>query len=468
MADLYPSPAKPLSVARALNRDVFTEDQCATLKFWRGAWYRFSGKSWRRVTELTVKGPIWERLEQVVYEGEKGIADYSPTPAKVANVLEPLQILNGLDDELEPPLWLAGERGNPRDLIVLNNGILNYRTGEFTEDHDARLFTLWHLPFDYDPEAECPTWNRFLAETFAHDQAAARTLQQWFGYCISGRTDLQKALLLIGPPRSGKGTISRVLQQLVGMENAVSPSLGSLGGEFGAQGLIGKQLAVIEDARDDRNRNAATTVERLLGIIGEDKLTINRKNLPFWDGQLPTRIMLVSNEVPRFGDSSGALVRRFIAIELKRSHADNPDTALGRKLAAELPGILRWALEGLHDLEVAGNFTTPDTMAGVSEMLSDLSQPVAVFLDDHEGYEVTGSPEDCVLLRALHASYKGWCEQVGIGALKQTSFAQALKATDPRIELKNTAVGGQRKARRIFGVKEVNTSNVWQLSGQTA
>jgi phage/plasmid-associated DNA primase len=35
------------------------------------------------------------------------------------------------------------------------------------------------------------------------------TLQEWFGYILSGRTDLQKILLLIGPRRSGKGTTSR-------------------------------------------------------------------------------------------------------------------------------------------------------------------------------------------------------------------------------------------------------------------
>lgn len=468
MPTIYPPPSKPFEVAKALTKDVFSRNGVPTMRYWlRHGWYIFNGRSWSPADELNVKGPIWEHLEQTQYESGKGIVDYSPTPAKVANTIEPLQWINRLDGDAEPPIWLQDNGAdNPKSLIILNNGVLNFHTGEFAEGHTPALFALWHLPFSYSPTATCPKWDAFIAETFAHDQDAARALQQWAGYLISGRTDLHKALMLIGPPRSGKGTISRVLQQLVGLQNSVSPSLGSLGGNFGAQVLIGKTFAVFEDSRNDRDRNIGQTVERIIGITGGDAQTIDRKYSEAWNGKLNTRFMLVSNEVPRLNDASGALVNRFVSIELKRSHADNPDPNLGDKLAAELPGIFLWALEGLRDLEAAGTFTTPQTMASVNEMLADISQPVATFLDDHPAYTLTGNSEDHVLLRDIHRDYKAWCDEVGQGALKQTSFAQALKATDPRIELKNTAVDGYPKNRRMFGIKRTNSPHAWAISQQ--
>ena len=58
-------------------------------------------------------------------------------------------------------------------------------------------------------------------------------------------------------------------------------------------------------------------VERLLSISGEDTLTIDRKYRDPWTGQLPTRFLVISNELPRFGDASGAIATRFVMLTLR-------------------------------------------------------------------------------------------------------------------------------------------------------
>jgi putative DNA primase/helicase len=80
-------------------------------------------------------------------------------------------------------------------------------------------------------------------------------LQELFGYCLTGDTSQQKAFLIVGPPRSGKGTIAKVLKRLVGTDNAVNPTLTSLSTNFGIAPLIGKRIAIISDARLDRRAN---------------------------------------------------------------------------------------------------------------------------------------------------------------------------------------------------------------------
>ena len=102
-------------------------------------------------------------------------------------------------------------------------------------------------------------------------------MQEWFGYVLSGRTDVEKILLMIGPARSGKGTIARILAAMVGRGHVAGPTLASLQTNFGLSPLLGKPLAIVSDARLGSNTNVPAVVERLLAISGEDMLTIDRK-----------------------------------------------------------------------------------------------------------------------------------------------------------------------------------------------
>ena len=61
-------------------------------------------------------------------------------------------------------------------------------------------------------------WLRFVREVFP-DPIAAALLQDWFGYLLLPDTSQEKMLLMVGPPRSGKGTIQKVLTELVGRSN---------------------------------------------------------------------------------------------------------------------------------------------------------------------------------------------------------------------------------------------------------
>jgi len=130
-----------------------------------------------------------------------------------------------------------------------------------------------------------------------------------------------------------------VLRALVGPENVAGPTLSNLASNFGLAPLIGKPLAIISDARLSRRTDQAAVVERLLSISGEDALDIDRKHLEFWTGKLPTRLVLISNELPRLDDASGALPGRMILLRFTKSFFGKEDPNLSRKLLAGLPGI---------------------------------------------------------------------------------------------------------------------------------
>jgi P4 family phage/plasmid primase-like protien len=211
----------------------------------------------------------------------------------------------------------ADERTAAAELVACANGLLHLPTERLYE-HDPRLFNMVAVPFAFDPGAPVPErWLQFLDDLWPGDPDAIAALQQWFGYLVSGDTSLHKILLLVGPLRSGKGTIARVLTALVGRANVTGPTLASLGTNFGLQDLIGKSLAVVADAR--LGTGASVVVERLLSISGEDTLTVDRKYRNHWTGQLSTRFVIISNELPHFGDASGAIASRFVVLTLNKS-----------------------------------------------------------------------------------------------------------------------------------------------------
>lgn len=104
---------------------------------------------------------------------------------------------------------------------------------------------------------------------------------------------------------------------------------------------------MIGDARLGSKTDSRTVIERLLSISGEDAITVNRKFRDQVSVRLPTRFMIISNELPAFGDSSGAIASRFVITTLTRSFLGKENIHLEQALLAELPGILNWALVGL-------------------------------------------------------------------------------------------------------------------------
>ena len=76
-------------------------------------------------------------------------------------------------------------------------------------------------------------------------------------------------------------------------------------------------------------------------------MTVARKFRAAWHGQLMTRVMILTNELPSLNDGSGALAGRFIVSALTKSFFSEGDPALTNKLTSELSGILNSAIGSL-------------------------------------------------------------------------------------------------------------------------
>jgi len=425
-------------------------------RFWREEWWRWTGRCYRRVLPTELDAAITASIKAEfdrLYADEKLLAapeDNKPLRARkvcrslVHNVVGALAGMRLVDGLIEMPAWLDKQGAQdmhlqwPAEEILAHvGGLLHVPTmlvgkagDSFESPHSPQFFTANAVDYHYDARRECPAWHEFLDGLWPQDPQAVDTLQEWFGYCLLPDTKHHKIFVLIGPPRSGKGTISRILTKLVGDANVVNPTLGSFEESFGLAPLVGKSVAIITDARLGGRSDEARIVERLLSISGEDAQTIDRKFLSSVTTRLRTRFMILSNELPSLKDASGALASRLVILQTTESFLGREDKTLETRLTREMPGILNWAALGYERLSRVGSFTGSSESDDVIDEYRRMTSPVSAFVSDC-----------CLLARAhqedadaLWERFQKWCEGEGKEARDRMRFGRDLRAAVPYLK----------------------------------
>lgn len=461
-----PPPNEPLAVAHHLLPDWEHQGE-RTLRHWRGAWMRWRRSHWAESEPGEIRAELYERLGNALYDTVDGPKPWAPTRRKLADLEDALAARVFLSTDVDAPTWLDGS-DHHGPIVACRNGLLRVRDRQLME-HSPGFFNLAACPFNFDSKAPEPKrWLEFLHQLWPDDEQAISALQEFFGYVLSGRTDQHKIMLIVGPTRSGKGTIGRVLTELVGRKNMAGPTLASLGTNFGLAPLLGKPLAIVSDARLGGG-GTHQVVERLLTISGEDTIDVDRKYREPWTGRLPTRFLILSNELPNFADASGAIARRFIILTMQHSFLGKENHNLTRELLEELPGILNWALDGLARLEQQGTFTEPESSVSAIQAMVDNASPMTAFV--RECCDVR--PDGTVPVSDLYRAWQQWCGEQGRthpGTLQ--TFGRQLQAVIAQVRVARPRAEDGSRQRVYQGVallpevaEELRNAASWMVSG---
>ena len=426
---------------------------------WRGEFYSWDATRYVTRDRVYIDQRLYHFMAKCVtlkIHPKTGVSEtvaFNPKSSTVNDVAHALRAVCYADLP-EPQVWIEPRPDDveAHEIVAFKNGFLHHPSRALLPSTD-RLFCTSALDFDFTPDAPPPTeWLKFLHSLWPDDPESTSTLAEMFGYLLTDDTSQQKMFMLIGPPRCGKGTILRILEALVGYANRVSPSLASLGTQFGLQPLIGKRLAMISDARLSGRADQQPIVENLLRISGEDTITIDRKNMTAWSGKMAIRFVLASNELPAFSDASAALANRFLPFKFNTSFLGKEDHGLTSRLLKELPGIVIWALDGLGRLNQRGYFQRPTSADELAADLVDQTSPIRAFVADMcVVSEVAQADRD-----ELFKAWKTWCEAQGRDhAGTKVSFGRQLSAAFPGIKRSQPSVSrtGSSCADNGFGTR---------------
>lgn len=441
------------------------------LRYWRSEYYRWFGGAYRHVEEVELECQLVAYVHadaarvhglELVAWNRKSSDGRGPAPkirnvttGLIRNVVQAFRSLVVLSSSIDAPAWIDGCTGpNPVDLVVCSNGIVDTRTGDLLPPN-PRFFTFAATTFEYQPDnTECPNLHKFFVDIWSDIPDQIESLQEWIGYLLTADTSMQKMLFMLGPPRAGKGTIARLIEELVGKNNVISPKLSKLSDNFGLAPLLNKTVATVSDLRLSDTLDSHSIVENLLSITGEDTFTCDRKFLSVVTAKLPTRFVILSNELPRLNDSSGAIYTRMILLRFTESFLGREDPNLTRKLRAELPAIFNWSLVGLRRLRERGRFVQPVGGKALLQQMKDVGSPIGVFV--RERCEVKDDAH--VLVKELYDRWCDWCRENGREKPGSVQiFGRNLTSVSLKIRVRRLGSDGGRE-RCYTGIRLLNAS----------
>jgi len=429
---ILPPPIAPVPVAQAFVASRYIQADAMTLAYWRGDFYAWAGTHWGKQSRDGVRALLYEFTTGAAYNKEGKTMPWLPNARRINDLMDALKAVCRVPDELQPPCWLDGRSSG--HIVACRNGLLVIARRKLLP-HTPQYFNLASLPYDFDPDAKCVGWDAFMKQLWRDDDEPVLALEEFLGCIVAGKNDLQRILVLIGPPRSGKSTILKVIEHLVGVPNAVAIQLCKLTNDKTLSSLIGKTVCLIPDMRATAGK-MPEIAEVLLSVSGQDSFTIDRKYKDAWSGYLDTPIVMASNELPAIRDASGALPARYLPIVMTESWLGREDRMLQPRLLAELPGILNRALDGLDDLIQTGRFTEPSVSTDTVENLAEMASPMKRFIAEHlvvmpEG----GDPSEYTApVKEIYRAYQRWAQENGEPAISLITFGQRFHAAVPSIK----------------------------------
>jgi len=311
-------------------------------------------------------------------------------------------------------------------LINLKNGTfeLSNKTQELRK-FDSADFITYQLPFDYNPKAGAPVFQKYLSRVLP-DENVRQVLAEYFGYLFmrhGSNLKLEKALFLYGNGANGKSVLFEVVNALLGTENISYYSLTNLTDTAGYfRAMIENKLL---NYSSEISTKMATDLFKQL-VSGEPANARLPYGKPF-NITTYAKFIFNANTLPRDVEQTNAFFRRFIIIpfEITIPEEDQDKTLHKKIINNELSGVLNWILQGLKRLLQQKSFSECYKIRDAVNIYKKESDTVAMYVDV-EDYKK--SLEETTPLKEIYRDYVSYCHENGYNPLHNKNFSKRLEA----------------------------------------
>jgi putative DNA primase/helicase len=398
----------------------------------REQWQMNAGGRWKPDDE----GVAEQRAKQLAQDFVAEVASVSDEEKRKALLKHALTLTKRSTRETmlrdaasEPGMMVSPEVFDVNvELLNCANGTLDLKTWEF-RPHWPDDFLTRQTSVVFDPHAECPTWNKCVAQ-WMPSEGVADYAQDSAGLSLTGKIYEEFFNLLIGPGDNGKTTFLRTLEQLAGNywhkteAETIMLSRDGRKSEAPAPSLLalkGARLVTVHELDSKHKLNAALIKD----LTGRD--TISARGL---FEKRPTNFLpqftlwAFGNSKPQIGDDSRGMWRRVRIIDFDQVIPPSQrDPDLSTKLTAELSGILNWALDGLRRVQSHG-LIVPDAVNVATNAYRAEQDPLAGFLSECCALH----PHASANAGELFAAWCAWCRENEEKEGTNKAFATALKS----------------------------------------
>ena len=340
--------------------------------------------------------------------------------------------------------------------INVRNGMFRWEDGTLLA-HSPNYRCTVQLPVDYDPNAKCPRFERYLADVLPPDcyEPAGDSpgfIWELIGYALYSGNPLHIAVLLFGKGRNGKGVMIRVLRRLIGDRNCSTVGLHELAeNRFRTATLFGKIVNLAGDLDGRWLTNTAT----FKAITGGDSIQGEYKYGAVFDFQPWALPFYSANKAFGSADSSEGWVARWVVVPFPTSFIGREDRGLDARLQsdAELRGILRRGVAALPALMARGRLPEPESVRQAKAAFVTASDAVRSWLDEHCQLD----PDAWTPRTDLYRTYRWHTGDDGAKQLSTREFYSRLE------QVSGIRLTTRQGTRGFAGVRLLNASG-W-LSG---
>ena len=434
-------------------------------KYWtyeRGLWAiandeRIKGCTVKTLSRLRVERPD-DVLQLVAAVGE------SPTSTLTRALFDMECSILAEREKRDDPLGLM--RTFPLPIVnCLNCEVhFNYKGKMKRKQHNPENFFTIRVDTEYDPDAECPEWDRFnqiiWSET-TDPEDMQRHLEELGGYVIQMSRWLKTWVLFHGPKDTGKSTVAEILKRMLGsafLGQDFSRFHDKNRSVFAESNLIGR-LAIVDD---DYSRTAAVGDGVIKKVSEEKSMTTDIKfgeAVSFVSRALP---MILANHYPRTADISDALNERALVFPFHHriTGADKSDKRRTRMMD-ELPGILVRFLAGIRRLRKRGAWDIPLDCSVAQDIWEHHANPLNAFMQEC----ITEEPGSQIEPKLLLEAYKHWLadNETMKGSIHGLGRVELFARVDQIIG-ERANIGGHRKAWKGYSLMDPRFADVEIIS----
>jgi P4 family phage/plasmid primase-like protien len=310
-----------------------------------------------------------------------------------------------------------------QDLVTVENGVLNLRTGELS-DFGPALMLSKKIKAVYNPDAQGPRTTKFL-ESVQPDPKMRRYMQRLAGYTLLGNADERVLPIVHGKSGSGKSAFLEMLYYVLADFAAIADPSTLMPQPDNYQGpseklhsLMGSRFVKMSELPENASLNQAL----VKNITGSDTQKTRAMYGHPVEWRVEYTVWMATNNLPRITSTDDAIWKRVKPIHFPNvfvnedgSVKNSADKDLGRQLARdEASFILNWLLEGIRDY-LANGLGEPDQVRdGVGTYRDEMDTTRQFIAEAQENGQIKVEEGLTIPARDLYKIYTAWAAEAQV------------------------------------------------------